>query len=183
MSGAQRRSRWSYYRLSPDWARTLVADAGVRPGDTVVDLGAGAGALTGPLVDAGARVIALEKHPGRAEALRRRFGERAVVVVEGDIRDLRLPPRPFRVVANPPFHLARPVVARLLGARLLLGADLVLRRDTAANLAARTLGGRYVVELGRPVPRAAFQPAPSVDAAVVRIRRRRGRPADFTRRR
>ncbi|QDB80890.1 methyltransferase domain-containing protein [Georgenia wutianyii] len=171
VSGAQRRSRWSYYRLSPDWARTLVAEAGVRAGDTVVDLGAGAGALTGPLVDAGARVIAIERHPARAQALRRRFGERAVVV-EGDIRDLHLPPRPFRVVANPPFHLARTVVARLLGARLLVGADLVLRRDTAANLAGRTAGRRYVVELGRSVPRAAFRPAPSVDAAVLRIRRR-----------
>jgi len=40
----------------------------------VLDVGAGQGALTGPLIQAGARVIAVELHPGRAEALRRRFG-------------------------------------------------------------------------------------------------------------
>ncbi len=171
MSGAQTRSRWSYFRLSPDWAATLVTDAGVRAGDTVLDLGAGAGELTAPLTDAGARVIALERHPGRAHGLRERFAGQSVVVVEADIRDLRLPARPFRVVANPPFHLARPLVSQLLRARLLLGADLVLRRDTARSLAARPPGRGYAVELGRTVPRAAFDPAPSVDAAVLRIRR------------
>jgi 23S rRNA (adenine-N6)-dimethyltransferase len=40
----------------------------------VLDIGAGQGALTRPLVQAGARVIAVELHPGRAEALRRQFG-------------------------------------------------------------------------------------------------------------
>lgn len=173
MSGAPARSRWSYFRLSPDWARTVVADAGVARGDTVLDLGAGTGTLTAPLLDAGARVIALEKHAGRARSLRDRFGGRSVVVVETDIRDLRLPARPFRVVANPPFHLARPLVTQLLGARLLLSADVLLRYDTARNLARRPPAGGHVVELGRTVPRSAFRPSPGTDAAVLRIRRRR----------
>jgi len=177
VSGAHARSRWSFFRLSPDWARTVVTDAGVKAGDTVLDLGAGAGALTDPLVAAGAHVIALEKHPGRASGLRRRFTGSPVVVGEADIRDLRLPARPFRVVANPPFHLARPLVAELLRARLLLSADLVLRRDTARNLAAGAARRGYVVELGRRVPRTAFRPAPSADAAVLRIRRVPAPPA------
>src|SRR5690606_3062875 len=156
----------------PEWARTIVTAAGVRPGDTVLDLGAGAGALTGPLLEAGARVIALEKHPGRARGLRTRYAGRPVVVVESDIRDLRLPARPFRVVANPPFHLARPLVAQLLRAELLIGADLVLRRDTARSIAAQVRRPGRRLSLGRPVPRTAFRPAPSVDATVLRIRRR-----------
>ena len=177
MSGAHARSRWSYYRLSPDWARTVVAGAGVRAGDTVLDLGAGTGALTEPLLDAGARVIAVEKHAGRARGLRHRFADRPVVVVEGDIRDLHLPARPFRVVANPPFHLVRPLVAQLLHARLLLGADVVTQLDAARNVA-RSAGRRgVVVDVARTVPRSAFRPVPRIDAAVLRIRpvRRRGR--------
>ncbi len=170
MSGAHARSRWSYFRLSPDWARTIVAGAGVRAGDTVLDLGAGSGALTGPLLDAGARVIALEKHAGRAQWLRGRFAGAPVVVVEGDIRDLHLPARPFRVVANPPFHLARPLVAQLLHARLLLGADVVLRLDTARNLARRAGRRGLVVDVARTVPRSAFRPVPTTDAAVLQIR-------------
>ncbi len=172
MSGAQARSRWSYFQLSADWAATIVADAQVRGGDTVLDLGAGIGALTAPLLDRGARVIALERHPGRARDLRRRFADREVVVVQADIRDLRLPARPFRVVANPPFHLARPLVSQLLAARHLVSADIVLRRDTARNIAAAGGRGRYTTALGRHLPRGAFRPAPSADAAVLTIRRR-----------
>ncbi|MEE6286913.1 rRNA adenine N-6-methyltransferase family protein [Georgenia sp. MJ173] len=173
MSGVRPRSRWSYFRLSADWAGTIVADAQVARGDTVLDLGAGTGALTAPLLARGARVIALEKHPGRAESLRSRFAGQPLVVVEADIRDLRLPARPFRVVANPPFHLARPLVAQLLRAKLLVGADVVLRRDTARRIAHQLGRPGYVVELGRAVPRRAFTPAPTADAAVLRIRRQR----------
>lgn len=172
MPGARARSRWSYFRLSPEWAERLVADAGISRGDTVLDLGAGSGALTAPLLERGARVIALERHPGRAERLRTAFEGRSLVVVEADIRALRLPARPFRIVANPPFHLARPLVAQLVRAKLLLGADIVLRRDTARSLADGTDSHGRVVELGRPVPRRAFTPAPPVDASVLRIRRR-----------
>ncbi len=70
MSGNGTRRQWGWHPLRPDWARTLVSDSPVRPGDLVVDLGAGTGALTGPLLDAGARVIAVELHPGRASTLR-----------------------------------------------------------------------------------------------------------------
>jgi 23S rRNA (adenine-N6)-dimethyltransferase len=55
------------------------------------------------LVAAGARVVAVELHPVRCASLRRRFAQDRVVVVRADARDLRLPRRPFRVVANPPF--------------------------------------------------------------------------------
>ena len=43
-----------------DWARRMVALAGVGPGDLVLDIGAGRGALTAPLVRAGTRVVAIE---------------------------------------------------------------------------------------------------------------------------
>jgi hypothetical protein len=39
----------------------------------VIDIGAGGGAITAQLLDQGAQVIAVELHPGRAAALRRRF--------------------------------------------------------------------------------------------------------------
>ncbi len=121
---------WGWHRLTPAWADRLVADAGVAPGDLVLDVGAGTGALTAPLVAAGARVIAVELHPGRAAALRRRFAGDDVVVVHADAADLRLPRRPFRVVANPPFARTTAILGRLLAPGIPPGAG---RRGGAAG--------------------------------------------------
>src|SRR5262249_27117743 len=73
---------WGWHPLTDEWAARIVADAGVRPGELVLDIGAGRGALTRPLVAAGARVLAVEPHPGRASYLRERFAGHAVTVVE-----------------------------------------------------------------------------------------------------
>ena len=67
-----------------------------------MDIGAGHGALARHLVDAGARVLAVELHPARAQWLRERFAEAPVTVIQTDALSLRLPNRRFRVVASPP---------------------------------------------------------------------------------
>jgi len=97
----------------------------------VLDIGAGDGAITEVLVDAGCRVVAVELHPGRADVLRRRFGDR-VTVVRADAADLRLPRRGFHVVANPPFGVSAPLLRRLLhpGSRM-VSARLVLQDPVA----------------------------------------------------
>ena len=174
MSGGTRR-RWGWHPLRPDWARALVAESPVRSGDLVLDLGAGTGALTAQLLAIGARVVAVELHVGRARTLRHRFGDE-VTVVRADLRDLRLPRRPFRVVSSPPYQLSTDLVALLLGTDRMLSADLVLQRATTRRLAGTPPRARhtrrYHLAVGRLVPRAAFAPPPQVDSAVLRIRRR-----------
>jgi 23S rRNA (adenine-N6)-dimethyltransferase len=172
-------TRWGWHRLAPAWAHRVVADAGIGPGDLVVDIGAGTGAVTAPLVAAGARVIAVELHPQRLAVLRDRFADQAVTVVRADAADLRLPRRPFRVVANPPFAATSQVVKRLLspGSRL-VQADLVVQRAAAQRWSAGRAPGAgrwardYRVEVGRPIPRSAFAPRPPVDCVTLRITRR-----------
>jgi 23S rRNA (adenine-N6)-dimethyltransferase len=171
--------RWGWHRLEPGWAERLVADAGVARGDLVLDIGAGDGAITAPLVEAGARVIAVELHPRRVALLRRRFAGAPVRVVRADARDLRLPTRPFRVVANPPYAATSALLRRLLapGARL-TAADIVLARAAAQRWAspAAPAAGRWARDfqaaVGKPVPRHAFSPRPPVDSATLVIRRR-----------
>ena len=112
--------------------------------------------------------------------LRARFAGDDVTVVRADVADLRLPRRPFRVVASPPFAVTSRVLGRLMapGSRL-VRADLVLQR--ARRPAAGPAGGRpgraagrgtTRSGVGRPVPRRAFTPHPPVDCATLVVTRR-----------
>lgn len=151
----------------------------MRPGELVLDIGAGRGALTAPLVEAGARVLAVELHPGRADDLRRRFAADPVTVIRTDAADLRLPGRPFRVIASPPYGISTALLKRLLapGSRL-LSADLVLQRAVANRWIEGNAPGsgrwsrHYDLALGLRLPRKAFTPPPRVDSTVLTIRRR-----------
>lgn len=156
-----------------------MADAGIRAGDLVLDIGAGQGALTEPLLSAGAYVVAVELHPGRAEQLRRQFAGAPVKVVRCDASVLRLPRRPFKVVSNPPFALSSVLLTNLLApwSRLIAG-DLVLQRPVVRRWADGAPAGSarwlrtWTAESGRSLPRSAFRPPPRVDSAILVIRRR-----------
>jgi 23S rRNA (adenine-N6)-dimethyltransferase len=167
---------WGWYRLEPTRAERLVRDAGIRPGDLVLDIGAGDGALTAPLLQAGAHVIAIELHPGRAATLRRRFAHAHVRVVQVDATDLRLPRRPFRVVANPPWAITTPLVRRLVhpGSRL-ERADLIVDRAAARRWAAGAPASHRLA-VAATVPRSAFRPNAPAVAAVLRIERAATKP-------
>jgi 23S rRNA (adenine-N6)-dimethyltransferase len=175
------RTRWGWHRLDSRWADRLVDDAGIQSGDLVLDIGAGTGALTDPLLRRGARVIAFELHPTRAKELRRKFANANVTVVQADGSDLRLPRRPFRVVANPPFAISVALLRRLTapGSRL-VRADIIVPR----HLAERWVSGKapgagrwgrdFVCSIGRPLPRSAFTP-PAPNAVSVLVIRRTAR--------
>ena len=163
----------------------LVRASGAGRGDLVFDLGAGYGAITTALAEAGARVIAVERDQRLAGRLRRRFdGHPGVRVVEADLRRVQLPRRDFLVVANPPFSATSALCRRLLGdpAVPLAGAELILQWGAAKWLAdpvprdAETAWWtcRYQVSLARRISAASLLPPPAVDAAQVSVRRRPG---------
>lgn len=179
MSGQPAR-RWGWHPLTDPWAARIVEAAGVREDDLVLDLGAGTGALTRPLLATGARVLAVELHDGRLSALRRLAeDEPRLTVVRADVTDLRLPRRPFRVVANPPYAGVSALLQRLLapGSRLVT-ADLVLQRQLARRYAEGLAPGagrwarRYAVDVRTRLPRSAFTRRPQVHSVVLRVARR-----------
>jgi 23S rRNA (adenine-N6)-dimethyltransferase len=169
-SGRSRRE-WGWHRLADEWAARVVAAAGVRPGELVLDIGAGEGALTAHLVRAGARVVAVELHPRRVGVLRDRFP--GITVLHADATALRLPGRPFRVVANPPYGISASLLRMLLApGRNLVAADLVLQRGVVRKHASAGARG-FNLTTGLTLPRRAFLPPPQVDSAVLVVRRRR----------
>jgi 23S rRNA (adenine-N6)-dimethyltransferase len=161
----------------------LVRAAGAGDGQLALDLGAGGGAITARLAEAGARVIAVERDPRLAARLRRRFDrDPRVRVVEADLRQVKLPRREFLVVASPPFSLTTTLCRRLLGdpGLRLAAAELIIQDGAARWLAsprprdAETAWwtARYEVRLARTVSAASFTPPPSVAAARLSIRPR-----------
>jgi 23S rRNA (adenine-N6)-dimethyltransferase len=176
---ADKRTRWGWHQLTDNWAQLLVEQAAIRPGDLVIDVGAGTGALTARLVSAGARVIAVELHPHRAQQLRDRFSRPSVTVVQADAADLRLPRRPFHVVANPPFGITTALIRRLLSpGSQLISAQIVVplhaaeRWSSCRHHGAKRWSQSFTVRVDHVLPRTAFRPPPPGQVAVLRIRRR-----------
>jgi 23S rRNA (adenine-N6)-dimethyltransferase len=142
----------------------------------VLDIGAGTGAITQALHEAGARVLAIELNPRRAAVLSERWTNRGVTVVRADASDLRLPRQPFKVVSNLPFSITTAVVKRLVshGSRM-TSAHLIVPRYAAHRWADPSAPGSrrwrrlFDVQLGRPPPRCAFRPPPPGDVALLVI--------------
>lgn len=168
---------WGWHELDPQWAKRLVAESDIRPGSLVLDIGAGRGSITAALLEAGARVIAVEAHPDRARFLRGRFPTE-VIVVYADAADLRLPRRPYQVVANPPFAITAVLLKRLLqpGSRL-IRADLILKEQAVRRWSQPDAPGAgrwrrdFVAVTGPRIPPSAFRPPPPVAAGILRIAR------------
>jgi 23S rRNA (adenine-N6)-dimethyltransferase len=173
-------ARSQHFLRSQALAAELVRDAEVGAGDLVLDLGAGSGRLTAELVRAGARVVAVELDPRLAGPLRGRWEN--VEVVLGDAASTALPREPFRVVANLPFARTNAILRHLLDdPRVpLVRADLIVEWGVAMKRALPwpstfndvVWGAWYSAAVTRRLPRAAFEPAPSVDAGVLVFERR-----------
>lgn len=158
----------------------------VRPDELVVDVGAGGGALTLPLADTGARVVAVEIDARWVARLRDRVAGAGIAdrvrVVHGDLRSFAVPAERWRVVANPPFGLTTALLRRLLDdpTRGPYRADLVVQLEVArkrtrqppGTLRSAAWAPWWTFELGGRIDRRAFRPVPRVDAALLTIRRR-----------
>ena len=154
----------------------------------MVEIGPGHGALTGPLLARGFRVLAVELDRVMAEELRRRWGdEERFELVEGDALDVRLPDAadgdPIWVAGNLPYAITSPLVFHLLDqierARV-AGMVFMIQKEVAERLAADpgtkaygalTVGVRLVADVERlfDVGPGAFRPPPAVVSSVIRL--------------
>ena len=182
----RRRSFGQNFLVDRETIDRFIAGLELEEDELVVDIGAGRGALTFPLVRAGARVVAVEVDQEwstrLAGDLRRAGLEDRVHVVRTDLRSYRLPKVPYRVAASPPYGLTTALLEHLLDdpTKGPERADLIVQRQVAAKhastppIALRTAAWVpwWTFELADRIDRSCFRPRPSVDSAVLRIARR-----------
>lgn len=172
--------------------RRIVAIAGLRPEDVVLEVGPGLGSLTLGLLETGVSVVAVEIDPALAGRLPATVAELApeqaakLQVVQADALQLtRLDgPPPTALVANLPYNIAVPVVLHLLAVFPSLRRTLVMvQSEVAARLAAKpgskVYGSPSVkaawyadVRMSITVSRSIFWPVPNVDSSLVAMERR-----------
>jgi 16S rRNA (adenine1518-N6/adenine1519-N6)-dimethyltransferase len=166
-------------------ARWIVARAELIPEDYVVEIGPGLGALTEFVLEAGARVLAIEKDRRLADFLRRRFTNDHFEILHADALDYdvrRLFGKPsVKLIGNLPYYISSQLLLKFtkypspITLWLLMLQKELARRLSASpgtsDYGALTLVVQlhYRVDYLRTVPASVFLPQPEVDSAFVRI--------------
>ena len=194
--GIKPRKKWGQnFLVRPEIAQKIVDAASVTAEDLVVEIGPGAGALTGLLAQRARHVVAVEFDHGLADLLKEDLGDLArLTIVQSDILDLDLATitkgEKAVIVGNVPYAITTPILEWLIAQRQFVSHGIVLvQKEYAARLAAApgtedygslTVFARYYLRL-EPlfhVPPGAFWPKPLVDSTLVRLRFRAEPPVE-----
>lgn len=178
-----RRRRLGQNFLNEATADLLIDRADFQPGELVVEVGAGRGAITAALARRGVRVIAIEPDPEWSRQLRQRIGRNPYIrIVKDDFLSVALPSEPFRVVGSLPFGRTTDILRRLLDDphTSMERADVIVQWEVAQKRAAvppSTLLSTawapwWDIRLGHRIPAREFRPIPRVDAGFLIITRR-----------
>jgi 16S rRNA (adenine1518-N6/adenine1519-N6)-dimethyltransferase len=174
--------------------RKIVDAVGPMPGELVLEIGPGPGALTKPLVGSGARIVAVEVDPRAVQLLTETFGER-LQLIHADVRTVELASltsaneRTLRVVGNIPYYLTSEILFWIIDQRkTVTEATLMVQLEVARRLVAGPGTKEYGIlsvfmkhytecRMLFKVSRNCFFPRPDVDSAVIQMRMRTDLPA------
>ncbi|HDP89922.1 MAG TPA: 16S rRNA (adenine(1518)-N(6)/adenine(1519)-N(6))-dimethyltransferase RsmA [Thioalkalivibrio sp.] len=165
----------------------IIAAIGPRPGERIVEIGPGLGALTAPLLERHGEldVVELDRdvipHLEAACAGKGELRVHNVDALKFDFASLAGVGQPLRVVGNLPYNISTPLIFHLLeDAADIVDMHFLLQKEVVDRLTAAPGGGDYgrlsvmvqyrcrAESLFRVGP-GAFSPPPKVDSAVVRL--------------
>lgn len=154
------------------------------PGEQLVEIGPGLGALTNPVVARCQHLTVIELDRDLAARLRKR-DELTVIesdVLKVDFRQLSLDRQAkLRIIGNLPYNISSPILFHLLPiANFVIDQHFMLQKEVVERMVASPgckdygrlsvmLQWRYDMELVVEVPPESFTPPPKVDSAVVRM--------------
>jgi 16S rRNA (adenine1518-N6/adenine1519-N6)-dimethyltransferase len=183
-----------HFLVEPAVIERIVREIDPRPGDALVEIGPGRGALTAPLVERAGALTVVEIDRDLAARLRR---TPRLAVVEGDVLSVDFTGLPgaghgakLRIVGNLPYNISTPILFHLLeAAEVVRDQHVMLQKEVVDRIAARPaskdygrltvmMQWRYEIEPLFDVSPAAFDPPPRVDSTVLRMAPRAA-PADI----
>ncbi len=174
------------FMIEPAALRKMAGAAELAPGDTVLEIGPGLGALTDLLVQQAGRVVAVEIDQRFIPYLRERYADTPYVeIVHGDILEADIPAllgdsaADYKVVANLPYYITSAIIRRLLEgptppALIVVTVQLEVAQRMVAGPGDMSLLAVGVQFFGEPeivarLKPGHFYPAPDVQSAIVRI--------------
>ncbi|MCL2370402.1 MAG: 16S rRNA (adenine(1518)-N(6)/adenine(1519)-N(6))-dimethyltransferase RsmA [Firmicutes bacterium] len=164
----------------------IVNDSGITFDDTVVEVGAGAGALTAQIAKKAKQVISYEIDKRLETVLESNLsGLSNVQIIYGDALKNELPselkPYGYKVVANLPYYITTPLLFWFLerdnppsSLTVMVQEEVALRMSASPatpdyGALSAVIALRGTAKMTRKVGRNMFSPPPNVDSAVVRI--------------
>jgi 16S rRNA (adenine1518-N6/adenine1519-N6)-dimethyltransferase len=174
-----------HFLLHQATAEKIVGTINPGPGDVVVEVGAGLGALTLPLSKSGADIIAIELDQELAEFVRQEIRQKSVTVECTDILKFNLIKlyqhfdKKLRIIGNLPYNISSPILFKLMDAAPCIQVAVLMLQDEVAERVLAAPGGkeygilsvmaRYHSEPRRVmrVKPSQFHPPPRVDSQVV----------------
>lgn len=181
-----KRSLGQNFLVDRHYQQKIVAALAAKPGETIIEIGPGRGALTQWLVDTEANIIAIEADLDLIPLLEDSFGDRAnfkiiaADALEFDFSTVGSGENRARLIGNLPYNISTPLLSRLIGYRHSISELLVmLQREVVERMVAKPGGKEYgylsvMVQLYArlerlfDVPPGAFRPAPKVHSTVCR---------------
>ena len=154
------------------------------PGDTIIEIGPGRGALTDLLTAYPNRLTAIEIDRALAAALRERYASSPdVSIIERDVLEVDLAGvagGPFVVAGNVPYYITTPILFHVLRPPFPRHAVFLVQREVADRIVSPAGSKSYgalsanvqavaSAEILRLVPPGSFRPSPKVESAVVRV--------------
>lgn len=162
----------------------LVGHSNIRKNDTVLDIGAGSGAIAAVLARRAKHVVAYEPEPAAAKLLAENMRRHENVdIVAKDFLRAELPELPYKVFSNIPFHLSSKIVRKLVTAqRPPKAIYLIVQKQFAQKMLTEgshfhgalgmAIAPWWVARIRRPLRKTDFTPPPAVDTVLLELKPR-----------
>jgi len=188
------------YKITPDalldqsfmldkiFLKKIVDSCQIKPGETVLEIGAGMGTLTKELAKTGASITAVEIDARLQKALKHELRGTDVKIVQGNALTYIRKNEFDKIVSNTPYAICEPLVHSLTRMRF-REAYLSVPKKFGYRLLENQGIGMFVqiffdVEILFQVPKNVFEPAPNVNTVFIRIKPKtkeyyKNNPGDF----